>query len=93
MFYGYCCPDLDGWHTPKVSLPTAEAIGGYVTLQHRLFREIIITDDMDCCVMHVRDHIARVPQADGTFQHYDLARQWQPCEPPPALFAARGGAA
>lgn len=72
MFFGYCFPRKDGWHTPKVTLRDAEAVFRYCALQHVFFEEIRITDEGDFLVAHVLDHVCKVPQADAAFTYYDL---------------------
>lgn len=71
MFYGYCLTPHGTW-TPKVKLDLADDCYGYCNLQHNLFSEIMITDEDDYCVMHVKDHILYVPYPDGTFHRFNL---------------------
>lgn len=75
IFYGYCFPEPDGWHTPAVTLTSAEEAIRYCQLHHTRFREIRITDPSDFLVMHVIDHVANVPQLDGTIKKYNLNRE------------------
>lgn len=50
MFYGYCFPKEDGWHTPKLELKTAEEVWSYLRLQKQIFEEVRITDEDDFTV-------------------------------------------
>lgn len=52
MFYGYCFPEVDGWHTPKVELETPQEIWSYLRLQKKIFEEVRITDQDDYTVAH-----------------------------------------
>jgi hypothetical protein len=84
MYHGYCFVTIGGHYTPKVRLETPEECFGYCTLQSQLFPEIRITDEDDCCVMHMRNHILKVPFPDNTFRWFHLrenreiteAEQW-----------------
>ena len=71
MYYGYCRPKIDGWHTPKVSLRNEQEVFNYCKLQHKLFEEIIITDELDFCVMHVQNHVIKIPFPEGNFKYLD----------------------
>lgn len=75
MFYGYCYPKINGWHTPKVKLANAAEVISYCNLQSKFFAEIIITDELDNCVIHVQNRMFKVPQKDGTFKFYDIDTQ------------------
>jgi len=77
MYYGYCRPKIDGWHTPKVNLKDELELFSYCKLHHVLFEEIIITDEMDFCVAHVQNHKIKIPQEDGTFKYYSMETNTQ----------------
>jgi hypothetical protein len=51
VFYGYCFPERDGWHTPSVTLTSPGQVFNYVNLQKRLFDEVRITDSDDFLVV------------------------------------------
>lgn len=57
IFYGYCFPELGGWHTPSVTLKSAEEVYKYTQLQGKtgLFREVRITDSGDHTVVQMID--------------------------------------
>lgn len=57
MFYGYCYPEPDGWHTPYVTLKDAGEVFCYIRLQSKLFREVRITDEDDYIVAQVIDGV------------------------------------
>jgi hypothetical protein len=71
MFLGYCF-NADGYYYPTVHLDTAEDAWAYCILQHLFFPEIRITDMGDNIVLHVVNHIAKVPQQDGSMKEYSL---------------------
>lgn len=52
MFYGYCFPEENGWHTPKVRLDSPEEVWNYLQLQKQMFEEVRITDEDDFTVAH-----------------------------------------
>jgi hypothetical protein len=57
IFYGYCFPEPDGWHTPPVTLNGAEEVFRYTQLHGKsgLFREVRITDANDFLVVQMID--------------------------------------
>jgi hypothetical protein len=84
MYYGYCFVAIGGAYTPKVRLETPEQCFEYCKLQSQLFPEIMITDKDDFCIMHVRNHVLKVPFPDNAFRWFHLtedravteAEQW-----------------
>lgn len=52
MFKGYCFPKENEWHTPPVTLDSAEEVWSYLRLQKKLFEEVRIVDDGDFTVAH-----------------------------------------
>lgn len=74
MFYGYCFPEPNGWHTPKVKLAIPELCFRYCMLHSKLFREIMITDENDFCVMRTLDNVLLIPYPNEfvTFSLDDL---------------------
>lgn len=57
VFYGYCFPIPDGWHTPQVTLNTPEEVYSYTQLHGKgpFFREVRVTDSGDNMVVQMVD--------------------------------------
>lgn len=62
MFFGYCFPEPDGWHTPAVTLNNAQEVFDYTQLQGKLFREVRITDMDDFVVVQMIDESYTFPE-------------------------------
>jgi hypothetical protein len=56
-FYGYCFPEPDGWHTPAVTLNSADEVFRYTQLHGKtgMFREVRVTDSGDHTVVQMID--------------------------------------
>lgn len=52
MFYGYCFPEEDGWHTSKIELNDPSEVWSYLRLQKKIFEEVRVTDVDDFTVAH-----------------------------------------
>jgi hypothetical protein len=72
MFYGYCFLTIDGQYTPKVHLETPEQCFRYCQRWAAFFPEIRITDADDCCVLHVRNNVLKVPYPNNEFRWFHL---------------------
>ncbi|SFF22567.1 hypothetical protein SAMN04487969_11928 [Paenibacillus algorifonticola] len=55
VFYGYCFPEPDGWHTPSVKLNSPEEVHRYTQLHGKtgMFKEIRVTDSSDHIVVQM----------------------------------------
>jgi len=72
MFLGsYVHPVDDTW-TPPVHLATARECYRYGALHQSWVPAMRIMDTDDCAVVHMRDHVRRIPIPDGTFQEMPL---------------------
>lgn len=76
MFYGYCFPKEDEWHTPKLKLDSQEAVWNYLRLQKKIFEEVRITDEDDYIVAHaLRGKIVFPPEWADADEKIDKARK------------------
>ncbi|MFD0868799.1 hypothetical protein [Paenibacillus residui] len=75
QFYGYCFPEPDGWHTPAVTLNSAEEVFRYTQLHGRtgMFREIRVTDSGDHIVVQMVDGKYTWPEEWKQFNKEDAA--------------------
>jgi hypothetical protein len=61
MLFGYCFDATAGVWFPPVALVTPEECWHFCRRYHAYTPKIRITDLDDCLVLHVQDHILRVP--------------------------------
>ena len=73
MFLGYCLHPVDGFWTPAVHLATVEEAFRYCILHHHWSLEIRITDEEDFVVLHVENHLLKIPMPDGSFKEHVLS--------------------
>jgi len=71
-YLAYCRGPADQTWTPPVHLDTPEACLRYVYLHHGWAPEIRITDDEDFLIMHVQDHILKIPWTDETLREFPM---------------------
>lgn len=74
MFFLYCSPQKFKRYTLKIELLTAISCYQYCKLYHFTFEEIVITDEMDFCVMHLVKSILKIPFPENEFKYFDLLK-------------------
>jgi hypothetical protein len=71
MYLGYCF-DEQGFHGPANPLATPSDAYNYCLHWHHEWPEVRITDEYDFCVLHVANHVLKIPWPDGSFKEFDL---------------------
>ena len=67
-YLAYCRNPVDQSWTSPVHLETPADCFRYAYLHHIWAPEIRITDDEDFLIMHVQDHILKIPWTDETLR-------------------------